>query len=452
MAHMKAKLFSYLTLFLLTTFVISCDEDEPVVPQSAANFTASKTTAKVGEEIQFTNTSENATAFKWSFGDGTTSKEVSPKKSYTSTDSYLVSLVSTGAGGSTISNMTIVIVPDAAFNVEDEDNLVALTPIQFTNLSKGGESFLWSFGNPANSTSTDENPKFTYLTAGKFTVTLKAKSPEGETTYTQEVTVKPSTPDLYFVEYNAGFIRKLSLDGNANVTNFLDINGKGGVGIAYDDVHGRIYFSDFEVYGEGRIWSVNLDGTDLKDIVTGLFDPYAIALDVEGGKVYWAEDVDEDNIGHISRANLDGTGKENLVSLEDGQFRAIALDLKHDKMYYYEVYNEDLYIADLTGANATPILSGVYGYAIQVDTEHDKIYFDEQNSELFNRANLDGSNVETVDDTSTRIYGIAIDNEKDKIYWSGRDSEEVYEADLDGTNQVTLKSALESPRGIFLRK
>lgn len=449
---MKAKLFSYLTLLLLTAFVISCDDSEDAKPQAAANFTASKSTVEVGEDVQFTNTSENATAFRWSFGDGTTSKEVSPKKSYESPGSYLVSLVSTGEGGSTISNLTITVTPDALFIVEGEDNLVALTPVQFTNLSKGGKTYSWSFGNPANSTSTAENPLFTYLTPGTFTVTLKAISPEGESTYTKQITVKAATSDLYFVEYNADFIRKLSLDGSATVSNFLDITGKGGVGLAYDDVHGKVYFSDFDTYGEGKIWSVNLDGTELKDIVTGLFDPYAVALDVAAGKIYWAEDADNDNIGHISRANLDGSGKENLVSLEDGQFRAVALDLKHKKMYYYEVNNEDLYIADLDGTDATPILSGVYGYAIQVDTEHDKIYYDEQNSALFLRANLDGTGVETVDDTETRIYGIAIDNDEDKIYWAGRDSEELYQANLDGSDKTPLKSAVESPRGIFLRK
>lgn len=449
---MKTKLYLYLTLFLLSAFAISCDDDEDAKPQAAATFTPSKTTAKVGEEILFTNDSENATSFRWSFGDGTTSKEVSPKKSYTASGSYLVSLVSTGEGGSTISNLTITVIPDALFSVEAEDDLIALSPVQFTNLSKGGKTFLWSFGNPANSTSTDSDPSFTYLTPGTFTVTLKAISPEGESTFTKQITVKAASPELYFVEINAGFIKKLGLDGSGAVTNFLDITGKGGVGLAYDDVHGKIYFSDFDVYGEGKIWSVNLDGTELKDIVTGLFDPYQIALDVSGGKIYWAEDVDESNIGHIARANLDGSGKENLVSMEDGQFRAIALDPENGKMYYYEVYNEDLYVANLDGTDASPILSGIYGYALAVDTEHDKVYFDDQNDELLKRANLDGSNVETVDDNGTRIYGMVIDNATDKLYWAGRDSGEIYEADLDGTNKVALKSDLESPRGIFLRK
>lgn len=450
---MKSKIYAYLAIFLVIASVLSCKDDEDPKPQAAANFSADKTTAQVDETIQFTNTSENATAFKWSFGDGTTSKDVSPKKTYESSGTYLVSLVSTGEGGTTISSLNITVVPSPAFTVEDADNLVALTPVQFTNASKGATSFLWSFGNEAGSTSTEENPTFTYLKAGSYKVTLTATSPEGSTNTEKTIVVKAASSEIYFVELNNDMIKKLSLDGNGTVTNFLDVASKGGVGIAYDDVHGKIYFTDFAVRGEGKVWSVNLDGTGLLELASDLVEPYGIALDIPNGKMYWVDDADDDTgEGHIYRANFDGTGRETIVTLMDAQFRAVALDLKNNKMYYYEVYNEDLYMSDLDGTNAAPILSGVYGYGLLVDSENGKIYFDEQNVEELQRANLDGSNVETVDDNGSRIYGMAIDHEKGKLYWSGRDSGTIEEADLDGSNQVTLKSGLASPRGLFLRK
>lgn len=448
----KSKIYAYLALFLMFASVLSCKDDDDPAPQAAATFTADKSTAQVDETIQFTNTSQNATAFKWSFGDGTTSKEVSPKKSFQSSGTFLVSLVSTGEGGSTISNLTVTVVPTSAFTVEGEDDLIALTPVQFTNAAKGATSYLWSFGNEAGSTSTAENPTFTYLKAGTYKVTLKATSAEGSTTYEKQITVKAAISEIYFSEVNNNLIKKLALDGSGNVTNFLDVAGMAGSGLAYDDVHGKIYFSDFDTPDEGKIWSVNLDGTELTPIVTGLVEPYGIALDIAAGKIYWVDEEDANGDGHVSRADLDGANKENLVTMASAQFRAVALDLKNSKMYFYEVNNEDLYMSDLDGGNAAPILSGVYGYAILVDSEHDKIYFDEQNDAQLKRANLDGSNVEMVDDNGTRIYGLAIDSEKDKLYWAGRDSGTIEETDLDGANQVTLKSGLASPRGIFLRK
>ena len=449
---MKSKIYAYLTLFLMFACVLSCKEDDDAVPQAAATFTADKSTAQVDESIQFTNTSQNATAFKWSFGDGTTSKEVSPKKSYQSSGTFLVSLVSTGEGGSTISNFTITVVPTAAFVVEDQDNLVALTPVQFTNASKGATSYLWSFGNEAGSTSTDENPKFTYLKAGTYTVSLKSTSAEGSTTTTTEIKVKAATPDIYLSDYGADLIEKLSLDGSGTVTTFLDVTGQSGPGLAYDDVHGMIYFTDFTTTGDGKVWRVNLDGTGLEPLITGLFEPYGIALDVAGGKMYWADETDADNIGHISRASLDGSDREDLVSLDNGGFRGIALDLENRKMYYSAQYDRNIYIANMDGTNATVLVPGAYGFAIAVDSKHHKLYFEDYMQDLFLMSDLDGNNIVTVDDVATRIYGIAIDAEKDKLYWSGRDTGAIYESDMDGTNKVTLKSGFSSVRGIFLRK
>jgi DNA-binding beta-propeller fold protein YncE len=368
---MKAKLYGYITLLLIILTAVSCEDDETPNPQAEAAFTVDKTTADIGEEIQFTNTSENATAFKWSFGDGTTSKDISPKKVYTSSGTYVVTLLSTGAGGSKLSSTQITILPD---------------------------------------------------------------------------------PEVYFIDGGASLIRRFGISAPENGQDFLDLTGFAGVGIAYDSVNEKVYFSDFEVYGEGKIWRVNLDGTDLEEVVGGLYDPYQIALDVDGDKIYWAEDTDLDDIGHIGRANLDGSEKENVVSLLDGQFRAISLDPENNKMYYYEVWNEDLYVANLDGTEATPILNGVYGYAIHVDTKNDKIYFDEQNAEQLLRADLDGENVEIIGDNGSRIYGISIDHEKGKLYWSGRDSGDIRQANLDGSHQIAIASGLSSPRGMFFKK
>jgi PKD repeat protein len=370
---MKAKIHLYISFILTLFLVLSCSESNDPTPQAVAEFTASTTTAKIGEDIQFTNTSENATAFVWSFGDGTTSKAISPKKSYTASGSFEVSLLSTGAGGSTISSMTITILPD---------------------------------------------------------------------------------PEVFVADYGASKILRFSIKGSEDPSTFLDVTGFGGTGIAYDATHEKIYFSDFEVTGEGKIWSVNLDGTDLTSIADGLIEPYGVAVDAAGGKVYWADEWDENNNyeGHIYRSNLDGTGMVAVVTQVDAQFRSVALDPAHNKMYFYDIYNEEIHVSKLDGTDDDVIIPGVWGYALQLDIPNGKIYFDDQNEEVLYRANLDGTNLEVVDDNGSRIYGIAIDNENAKLYWSGRDTGEVYEAELDGTHKRIVKSGLASPRGIFLKK
>lgn len=449
---MKTKFLNYILISVFSLAFFTCQNDDDVTPpQSQAEFTASATEVKVGEDIQFTNTSQNATAYLWSFGDGTTSNQVSPKKSYQSSDVFLVSLVSTGAGGSTISSMEIKVTPASNFTVTDEDNLTANIPVQFTNTSLGATSYSWSFGDPNNSSSTETNPTFVYPSAGTFTVTLTSNGAGGAHTFSKEIIVAAAPEDpaeLYYIDYSTEFMRKLSLDGSGTISDVLDLAGKAGVGMAYDEINEKIYFSDFDTTPFGNIWRMNPDGSELEVIASDIDDPYAIALDVAGNKVYWV-----DNDGNVSRANLDGTSPEiGILNIPSASWRGLALDLVNNKLYAYDANIEDLYIADLDGSNASIIISGIYGYAVAVDTVNNKIYFDDQNSDELKRANLDGTNIETVDDNGTRIYGIIIDNETNKLYWGGRDSGELYRADLDGSNKEVLKSGLGSVRGIALIK
>jgi PKD repeat protein len=364
---MKSKIFLYLTLFFTLCLVNSCSDDE-VKPQAEATFTASKTTVDLGEEILFTNNSENATAFKWSFGDGTTSTQISPKKTYTSSGMFTVSLLSTGAGGSTISSMNITVRPD---------------------------------------------------------------------------------PEIFVMDYSDGLITRFGVSTPEEMTIFKDVNGFAGVGIAYDSIHEKIYFTDFEVTDEGKIWSINLDGTDLTELVTGLVEPYGIALDINAEKVYWADRA------QVLRANFDGSNVEPVTTVGGSRFSGVALDPENNKIYSYDYWNENIHVANMDGSNQSVLIPGVWGYAIQIDTRNNKLYFDDQASgdegEL-QVANLDGSNIQTIDNTPTRIYGIAVDASKNKLYWTARDTGEVYQSNLDGTHKRTLKSGLTSPRGIFLKK
>jgi DNA-binding beta-propeller fold protein YncE len=264
-------------------------------------------------------------------------------------------------------------------------------------------------------------------------------------------------PYLYFTlayydddpALNVELIQKLSLD-SLKITTVKDVEGMSGVGIAYDDKHDKIFFSDFfdADTPDGKIWKMNLDGTGPEAIATGILDPYGIALDVEGGKVYWTDDN-----GTISRSNLDGTNQDSsLVHVEEGGMRAIALDKANNKMYFYEVQNDNLYISNLDGTDERVLISGVYGYALFVDTKNHKLYFDDQYGPALKMANLDGTDVVEIDNTDTRIYGIAIDYDLNKLYWSGRDAGEIYMANLNGTEKVTLATELSSPRGLCLVK
>lgn len=370
---MKMKLFlSSLMLLALSLMTISCTKDEEPLPVPVAAFTPSKTTATVGEAITFTNESTDATSYTWSFGDGTTSTDEAPSKTYTAAGTFKVTLVATGAGGTNSKDQNITVVVGA---------------------------------------------------------------------------------EVYFIDYTDAKIAKFALSNPATVTTILDITDNNGLALAHDAVNDKIYFSGYTTATDiGGVWKVNMDGTAVTNVITDLWDPYGIALNVTGNKLYVADEADGSDVGHIYRTDLSGANSSAVVTKDGAQFRAIALDLTNNKMYYYEVYDENLWVANLDGTNPEIVVAGAYGYGILVDAANSKIYFDDQNSGTdgeLKSASLTGTNVTTVDATASRIYGIV--KFGDKLYWSARDNGEIYQSNLNGTGRVTIKTGLSSPRGIFLK-
>ena len=260
-----------------------------------------------------------------------------------------------------------------------------------------------------------------------------------------------TTSHVFFMDTYDEKLYKLSIDtGTMKATK--DLANMAGVGIAYDSKNEKIYFSDFanDSTPDGKIWKMDVNGANAKAIVSGIQDPYGVAVDANGGKVYWGDDN-----GNISRCNLDGSNLQTgIVHITDGGMRGIAVDATNKKIYFYEVNNNNLYRANLDGTGSTVILTGYYGYGIAVDEVNGKIYFDAQTDDesvsALYRANLDGTSPTLVDDTQSRIYGIAVDSKTSKLYWSARDTYEIYQANLNGTGKVTLAKDLGSPRGICI--
>ena len=74
---------------------------------------------------------------------------------------------------------------------------------------------------------------------------------------------------------------------------------------------GRLFVLDAS---GNRVFSVNPDGSDRKVIVTECRMPDGIAVDVEGGHIYWTNmGVPILNDGSIERADLDGRNRKTIV-------------------------------------------------------------------------------------------------------------------------------------------
>ena len=139
----------------------------------------------------------------------------------------------------------------------------------------------------------------------------------------------------------------------------------------------------------GRVFSMNPDGSDERNIAAGCRHPDGIVVNVEAGQIYWTDmGVPDRNDGYIERCDLDGSNRKIIVP---------------------------------EGATFTP-------KQIHLDKKSRKLYWCDREGMRVMRANLDGSDIETLvesgrgdadrKDQTKWCVGIAVDADRGKIYWT----------------------------------
>jgi hypothetical protein len=170
----------------------------------------------------------------------------------------------------------------------------------------------------------------------------------------------------------------------------------------------RLFILDL---AEGRMFSVNPDGSDKRIIATGGRMPDGVAVDVEAGHIYWTNmGVPSHNDGSIERVDLDGGNRKTLIS---------------------------------DGATFTP-------KQLQLDKRNGKLYWCDREGMRVMRANLDGSGIETLVQTGSTeadrrdltkwCVGIALDLERSQIYWTQKGPDNA------GLGRI-FRAGIDIPRG-----
>ena len=205
---------------------------------------------------------------------------------------------------------------------------------------------------------------------------------------------------------------------------------------------GKMYWTN---YDGDRIQRANLDGSGVEDLVTsGLSLPASLALDLGVGKMYWTDSGTD----KIQRANLDGSGVEDLLSSGLRHPIGLVLDLGAGKMYWTDLFN--IQRANLDGSRVEGLITGTSGvtniFGLALELDNGKIYW--TRSEKIQRANLDGSGVEDVVTLDMGVpYGLALG--AGKMYWT--DSFKIRRANLDGSGAEDLvTSGLRVPYALAL--
>ena len=178
---------SYLTSYDFIVNYSSC-----VVP--TVDFTYSTS----GNNVTFSNLSQSAQAYTWSFGDGSNSSLANPSHSYVSTGTYTVTLTASNPCGTQSITKTVTIggcqPVTATFTTSMNGNTV-----HFTNSSQNGSAYLWNFGDGGGST--QHSPSHTYLSSGTYTVSLTVANACSTQTTSSSVTIIPTAvEDLSFLQ------------------------------------------------------------------------------------------------------------------------------------------------------------------------------------------------------------------------------------------------------------
>lgn len=150
-----------------------------------ANFNANTLAGCGPLAITFSDLSDCAETYEWTFENGTpsTSNDQNPPEvTFTESGPHDVTLIVTNSVGQHTYSMSIEVNEDPAANFSS--NLTGLDA-SFTNNSTGGGNYFWTFGD--GNSSTEPNPNYTYEDCGEYTVFLTVTNDCGEDTFTENV-------------------------------------------------------------------------------------------------------------------------------------------------------------------------------------------------------------------------------------------------------------------------
>src|SRR5260370_10525449 len=169
---------------------------------------------------------------------------------------------------------------------------------------------------------------------------MAVKSSKWEVTKT---TAKATTARLFLLSASSGQVFSANPDGSD-----LKINVSEGRriadGIIVDVEAGHLYWTNMgnPSANDGSIERANLDGSNVTHIIPpgGTFTPKQLQLDAKNRKLYWC---DREGM-RVMRANLDGSNIETLVDTSEADSRpgkdirrhcvGIALDVEGGKVYW----------------------------------------------------------------------------------------------------------------------
>jgi hypothetical protein len=210
----------------------------------------------------------------------------------------------------------------------------------------------------------------------------------------------------------------------------------------------KIYWTEMTGENAGTINAANLDGTDIKQLVSIKAVPRGIAVDAAAQRLYWTN-----SHGWIQSSNLEGRARRNVArDLSDPMGIAVG-----NGNVYWTQNRKDAPIECVNPKegdgpsfwNAGPIAGTPEGLAIFGG----KIYWTEktgENSGTINSVNLNGAPApKRLVSIRAVPRGIAVDPVAKRLYWTNSHGW-IQSSDLEGRARRNVANGLENPGGIVV--
>jgi DNA-binding beta-propeller fold protein YncE len=160
---------------------------------------------------------------------------------------------------------------------------------------------------------------------------------------------KSTFGQLFFLDLGGGRVMTSNPDGS-DLKTIVSEGRRLPDGVVVDVAAGHIYWTNMgnPSADDGSIERANLDGSSLTNIIPpgGTFTPKQLQLDKKNSKLYWS---DREGM-RVMRANLDGSAIETLVETGHGETDrhdprnwcvGIALDVEGGKVYWTQKGNDN---------------------------------------------------------------------------------------------------------------
>ncbi|KAL6038899.1 hypothetical protein STEG23_007727, partial [Scotinomys teguina] len=174
--------------------------------------------------------------------------------------------------------------------------------------------------------------------------------------------------------------------------------------------------------------------------VPDIDDVAVIDFDAAEERLYWTDIKTQT----ITRAFINGTGLETVISRDIQSIRGLAVDWVSRNLYWIssEFDETQINVARLDGSLKTSIIHGIdKPQCLTAHPVRGKLYWTDGNT--INMANMDGSNVKILFQNQKEPVGLSIDYVENKLYWISSGNRTINRCNLDGGNLEVIESMKE---------